>query len=107
VNPADIKEIATAAMASGGIVFFGALYAIFYALGRLRADRRFSLIGFGSYGGLVACTVLLTEALVLRGMWLLLIPALLLGYLIAPPFIWRLCHAVHRHDDPVEATSHE
>ena len=109
MDPAEIKQIATAAMAAGGIVFFGALYAIFYALGRLRDDRYFLRIGYASYGALLLCAVLLTNALALEGMWLALIPVLLLGYLMAPPFIWRLCSAVHRDDaqGPLEIVTHE
>ena len=99
LDPTEISMIATAAMAAGGIVFCGALYAIFYALGRQGDSRRFRRIGYASYAGLVVCAALLTGALDLRGIWLAVMAALLLGYLMAPPFIWRLCNAVHRIDD--------
>lgn len=36
IDPVDVMEIATAAIAAGAIVFLGALYAIFFALGQLR-----------------------------------------------------------------------
>ena len=110
MDPVQVKLIATAAMAAGGIIFCGALYAIFYALGRLGGNKRFIQIGFVSYAGLVLCTALLTVALNLRGMWLALSACLLLGYLVAPPFIWRLCAAVHdveQQPGQAEAAVHE
>jgi hypothetical protein len=95
MDPVQVELIATAAMAAGGIIFCGALYAIFYALGRLSNNMRLIQIGFLSYIGLLAATVLLARALQLHGVWLGLIPCLLLGYLLAPPLIWRLCAGVH------------
>lgn len=95
MDPVQVELIATAAMAAGGIIFCGALYAIFYALGRLAGNVRLIRIGFLSYGGLLVATALLTRALQLHGVWLGLVPCLLLGYLLAPPLIWRLCAGVH------------
>ena len=95
MDPVQIEQIATAAMAAGGIIFCGALYAIFYALGRLAGNPRLIRIGFLSYAGLLVATALLTHSLQLRGLWLGLVPCLLLGYLLAPPLIWRLCTGVH------------
>lgn len=107
MQPVGVQSIMTAAMAGGGIVFFGALYAIFYALGRNGANRRF--IGFAGAGylGLLSCTVLLAYTLQWSGIWLLLAASLLIGYLIAPPLIWRLTLALHDTDDTVEANTHE
>ena len=95
MEPVEVELIATAAMAAGGIIFCGALYAIFYALGRLAGNMRLIRIGFLSYVGLLIATALLARALQLHGVWLGLIPCLLLGYLLAPPLIWRLCAGVH------------
>jgi hypothetical protein len=41
MQPVGVQSIMAAAMAGGGVVFFGTLYAIFYALGRNGANRRF------------------------------------------------------------------
>jgi hypothetical protein len=105
--PVAVQSIMTAAMAGGGIVFFGALYAIFYALGRQGTNPRFIACAFAGYLGLLACTVLLAHTLQWSGIWLLLAASLLIGYLIAPPLIWRLTLALHDTDDPVEANTRE
>ena len=102
MDPVQIKLIATAAMAAGGIIFCGALYAIFYTLGRLADDTRLIRIGFLSYAGLLFATAWLSSALNLHGVWLGLVPCLLLGYLLSPPLIWRLCAAVHAVESPPE-----
>lgn len=114
MDPVNVKSIATAAMAAGGIIFCGALYAIFYALGRLAKRPRLVAISVASYGALLVCVAVLALALDLHGIWLALIPCLLLGYLLAPPLIWRLSLAVHeptvhepRSSRPLETAAHE
>jgi hypothetical protein len=99
------KLMAIAAIAAGGIIFCGALYAIFYALGRLADNVRLIRIGFLSYAGLLICTTLLANALNLRGIWLGLVPCLLLGYLLAPPLIWRVCVGVRAMELPPEPSA--
>jgi len=98
VEPAHFTSIATAAMAAGGVIFCGALYAIFYAMGRRVASSRLLGISFVAYAGVVACVGVLTFALDFTGIWWLLIVCLLIGYLLAPPFIWRLTVAVHANE---------
>ena len=98
IDPVDVKEIATAAIAAGAIVFLGALYAIFFALGQLRGNTMMVQLGYGAYAFLVAATWVFARALDLSGIWLVLIAILLVGYLIAPQFIWRLSVATHKSD---------
>ncbi len=107
MQPVDIHLIAVAAMAAGGIIFFGVLYAIFYALGRLGSNRRFVRLAYAGYFGLLSCTWLLAQSLQLSGIWLVLVVCLLIGYLIAPPLVWRLSVAIHTTDTHVEAHAHE
>jgi hypothetical protein len=110
MHPVDIELIAVAAMSAGGIIFFGALYAVFYALGRLGRNHRLVQFGYAGYAGLLSCTWLLTHSLQLSGIWLALVACLLVGYLVAPPFIWRLSvatHATEAHTEHVEAKAHE
>lgn len=107
MQPVDIQSIAVATMSAGGIIFFGALYAVFYALGRLGSARRFVGFAYAGYLGLLACAWLLARTLQLSGLWLLLVVCLLVGYLIAPPLIWRLSVAIHAAETHVEANVHE
>lgn len=95
IDPVDVKEIATAAFAGGAIVFLGALYAIFFALGQLRGNPLMIRLGYGAYAFLVAATWVFARALDLSGIWLAIIAVMLMGYFIAPRFIWRLSVATH------------
>lgn len=58
-------------------------------------------LGYGAYAFLVAATWVFARALDLSGIWLVLIAVLLVGYLIAPRFIWRLSVATHE-SEPIE-----
>jgi hypothetical protein len=99
INPVDVQQIAIAAILAGGIVFFGAAYAIFYALAMLGHSSRFLAIAYGGYLSLFIATVALAVVLQLTGWWLTLVVSLLAGYFVAPRFIWRLSVAVHDIDE--------
>lgn len=103
VDPVDVKQIATAALTSGAIVFFGAMYSIFYALAQLRGRIDFMLMAHLSYAVLASSTIFLAFTLSFTGVWLVLAVTLLVGYFIAPRFIWKLSVAVH---EPDQASAH-
>jgi len=90
MDPGQIKLVATDVVGAGGIIFCGALYATFYALGRLSENVRLIRLGFFSYAGLLLCAALLADTLDLHSVWRGLFPCLQLGYLLAPPLIWRV-----------------
>ena len=92
------EHIALAAVAAGGVVFSGALYALCYALWRQRADARLLLCAAASYVVLLLATFVLQSQLGLSGVWIALMVCLLAGYLIAPVLIWRLSAATHVAD---------
>ncbi|MDH3644224.1 MAG: hypothetical protein OES38_19110 [Gammaproteobacteria bacterium] len=99
IDPVDVQQIALAAILAGAIVFFGAGYAIFYALAMLGHNRRFLRVAYGGYLCLFLSTVGLAVVLQLTGWWLILVVSLMAGYFIAPRFIWRLSVAVHDADE--------
>ena len=99
VDPVDVQQIALAAILSGAIIFFGAAYGIFYALSRLNDKTQFMRYAYAFYGGLAVSTLSLIEVLNLTGWWLTLVATLLVGYFIAPRFIWRLSEDVHNLAD--------
>ena len=82
------------------MVLFGAGYAIFHALAGLTGSRRMVASSLLSYGALAACAVALAMLLQLGGWWLALMALLLVGYFVAPRFIWRLTLAVHGEPAP-------
>ncbi|MGD8830972.1 MAG: hypothetical protein PVF57_10240 [Pseudomonadales bacterium] len=95
IDPVDVRQIALAAIIAGSVIFFGAAYAVFYALGRLTRRRPFLVYAHAFYAALVLATIGLAGVLHLSGIWLLLVVLLLAGYLVAPRFIWRLSTEVH------------
>ena len=107
VDPVDIKQITSAAIAAGAIVLFGATYAVFHALSRLRGDAMLARLAIVSYGLLALATLVLAEVLHLKGPWFALVVLLLVGYFVAPRFIWRLSVAVHEAEEENEARSEE
>ena len=95
----DAGQILLGALASAGIVLSGALYALCFALARLRAAPWLNRVAWGAYAVLAICTVLLAAALELGGLWRWIIPVLLVGYLAAPSAIWHLSVATHVDED--------
>jgi hypothetical protein len=93
--PAGLPDFFAAFFSAAGIILAGACYALFYAWARLAGKRAFLLLAGGCYLVLAASTFALSRALSLEGHWLVLIGLMLLGYLFAPPAIWRLCAGTH------------
>lgn len=96
----ELRDIFVSTMAGAAIVLMGAFYALFYALGKLNGHRLSLMVSFVSFLGLVAATFMLIDALQLRGVWLLVTAAMLIGYLLAPMAIWRLSVDIHGDADP-------
>ena len=74
---------------------FGACYAVFLALSRLRDFVVLFHLSNLSYVALAASVAVLAWSLRLDGAWLVLVALLLVGYYVAPRFIWRLSVATH------------
>jgi len=93
------ETMIVASLACAAIVLFGALYAIFLALGHMKQNLYYYYCSYAFYALLAVSAWLLVDALQLSRIWLLLVATLLVGYLIGPQFIWRLSVAVHKVDD--------
>ena len=90
-----IEQILWGTIAAALVVMSGGAYAAMFALGRLRGSRLLLGTGYACYAALVLSSWMLASALTLEGRWQALVPLLLLGYLIAPHVIWKLCVATH------------
>ena len=106
VDPEVIHRVAGAALLGGVMVLFGAGYAIFHALAGLTGSRRMVGVSLLCYALLCGCAVAFSALLKLGGWWLALMGLLLIGYFIAPRFIWRLSLAVHGESPPSPAPDH-
>ena len=111
VEPEVIHRVAGAALLGGVMVLFGAGYAIFHALAGLTGSRRMLGVSILCYALLCCCTVGFALLLQLADWWLALMGLLLIGYFVAPRFIWKLSLAVHgeaphiSQETPPQATS--
>ena len=106
-DPVEIQRIALAAFTAGMVVLFGACYAILLALSKLRRDNTLQQLSSLSYLALAASVLALGWLLRFDGIWLVLIAVLLVGYYIAPRFIWRLSVATHDSEEDQEGENHD
>ena len=97
IDPVELQRIAVAALSAGGIVLFGAAYAICLALGRLKGLA--IPLSYVAYLALAAVTLLFAWSMNLTGAWAILTGVLLVGYFVAPRAIWRLSVATHEVSD--------
>ena len=104
IDPVELQRIAIAALSAGGIVLFGAAYAICLALGRLKGRAILRPLSYVAYLALVAVTLLFAWAMNLTGAWAILTVVLLVGYFVAPRAIWRLSVATHESSDQENPT---
>lgn len=84
-----------AALFSALVVVAGAGYALFYALAKVRRSAGWRRGSWVVYGLLVIFVIALVKQLELRGVWLLMAGAMLVGYGLAPVLIWRLSVGTH------------
>lgn len=99
IDPVELQRIAIAALSAGGIVLFGAAYAVCLTLGRLKGLSILRPLSYLAYVALVAVTLLFAWAMNLTGAWTILTVVLLVGYFVAPRAIWRLSVATHESSE--------
>lgn len=107
LEPAALPDFFTAFFSAAVVILAGAGYALLYAWGKIKNDRRFLAGAAASYAVLAAAVAALSAALHLQGYWHLLTTLMLAGYLLAPPTVWRLCIGTHdleqaTHNNPEE-----
>jgi len=95
LEPVELQDLLIAVIAGALVVLSGALYAFCFALARLRQRRWLMHLAYAAYALLAVMVGLLARALHLNGFWLWLVAAMLIGYLLAPHGIWRLCVGTH------------
>lgn len=95
IVPVDPGDFLTTFFAAAGVILSGVGYALLYAGARLRRHPKRLYAAWAAFALLSACVLILMKTAHLTGIWLVLTPLLLLGYLAAPPFVLRLCHRTH------------
>ena len=75
------------------VVLLGALYALLFALSRVRRMPRLMPLAYSAYAGLIISALLLARATHMFNTvtWTVILMCLLVGYLMAPHAVWHLC----------------
>lgn len=98
IQPVELADFMATFFASAGVILGGAGYALLYAWARLKQQSGFWYGAFGFFALLAFCILILIKTAHLEGHWWLLAITMLLGYLVAPPAIFRLCQGTHATD---------
>ncbi|WP_054774037.1 hypothetical protein [Methylogaea oryzae] len=107
LEPAALPDFFTAFFSAAMVILAGAGYALLYAWGEIKSDRRFRIGAALSYAVLAAATAALSKALHLQGHWLWLAALMLGGYLLAPLAVWRLCVGTHALEHVTQSNPEE
>lgn len=95
LQPVDLQDFFITFFSAAMVILFGALYAMLFAWGRLHGRPNLVRWGYAAYAALAVSVLTLADATHLTGFWTWLVVAMLVGYLIAPHAIWRLCEGTH------------
>ncbi len=102
IEPVATQDLMAAAIAGALIVLFGALYALFFALARLQDNKKYLITAYAAYAVLVLAVVVLMRTLNMTGFWQLVAAVMIVGYFVAPRFVWRLCVSTHDSEHAVK-----
>ncbi len=95
LEPVEMKDFFIVFFSGAMIIVTGGLYALLFAMSRLQGRPGLMTAAYASYVVLVASVWTLGAAAHLRGYWWALIAAMLVGYLLAPHGVWKLCEGTH------------
>jgi len=102
LEPVELKDFFIVFFSGAMVIMAGALYALLFAWSRLQSKPWLMLLAYGSYGILFVSVLTLGSAAHLNGFWWWLVVAMLVGYLLAPHGIWKLCVGTHANHDANE-----
>jgi hypothetical protein len=95
IDPVATQHIMAAAIAGASIILFGAIYALLYALSRLRRRPGLMLWAYAAYAVLIGAVSVLSSTLNMNGFWQVVAAVMVIGYFVAPRLIWHLCAGTH------------
>jgi hypothetical protein len=102
IEPVALDNFFMALFSGAAVLLCGVAYAVLFAVGRVYRMPRLMPLAYLAYGALAVAVLTLSTVLNFSGSWEILTLLLLVGYLLAPHGIWRLClgtHAESQDDD--------
>ncbi len=102
LEPVELKDFFIVFFAGAMVIVAGGLYALMFAWSRIQSKPALMRFAYAAYVVLFVAVLVLGSAAHLHGYWWVLVIAMLLGYLLAPHGIWRLCEGTHGHRHRVD-----
>lgn len=99
LEPVELKDFFIVFFSGAMVIMAGALYALLFAWARLQSKPWMMTLAYLVYAVLFIAVMTLGSAAHLTGFWWWLVVAMLLGYLLAPHGIWKLCVATQQQVD--------
>lgn len=100
VEPVEVQDFLLAVIAGALIVLAGAVYALVFAISRIQGRPGLMPFAYAAYATLVVAVVFLARAAHFSGFWTFIAVLMVLGYLLAPHGVWRLCVGTHPEEVP-------
>lgn len=97
IEPVALADFFTVFFSAAMVILTGAAYALLFAYARVARMPRLMPLAYVAYAGLAVSVWFLAEAanLLDDGFWTFVVALMLVGYLAAPPAIWKLCVGTH------------
>lgn len=97
IEPVKLADFFITFFSAASVIIFGALYALLFAYSRIKNVPRLMPLAYAAYAVLFASVIVLANVANLFGsrFWEFIVLLMLVGYLLAPRFIFQLCVATH------------
>lgn len=97
IEPVKMADFFITFFSAASVIVFGALYALLFAYSRMKNVPRLMPLAYAAYAVLFVSVMVLANVANLFGspFWQFIVFLMLVGYLLAPRFIFQLCVATH------------
>lgn len=97
IEPVKLADFFITFFSAASVIIFGALYALLFAYSRMKNVPRIMPLAYAAYAALFVSVMVLANVANLFGslFWQFIVFLMLVGYFLAPRFIFQLCVATH------------
>jgi FlaA1/EpsC-like NDP-sugar epimerase len=107
IEPVELANFFTVFFSAAMVILCGALYALLFAYSQIHNMPRLMWLAYASYSTLAVSVFFLGDAANLfnNDFWTFIVGLMLVGYLLAPRMIWKLCVGTHTCEQQKENDS--
>ncbi len=103
LEPVLLADFFTVFFSAAMVILCGAVYALLFAFSRMKQRPGLMPLAYLGYAGLILSVAVLARAAHLdTPFWSVVVALMLIGYFVAPHFIFRLCVATHLDEEEDE-----